>query len=108
MKTELGDVPYFEGYKYVGYQIAKDHQYQLLGGQLIVSSNVLYYESLPAMVYEKAVPKRFIFEEIGGGERPPVRGEWYVHDVGEIKFAYVNVSTPHMIVRPVYSDEVNE
>ena len=104
MKTEMGAVPYFEGYKYVGYGKVQYEQYILRSGQLEYWGTVVVNDDV-GLLYEKAVPKRFVFEEVGRGERPPIRGEWYVTEVGEIKFAYVNVPTHHMIVRPVYADE---
>lgn len=98
-KYENISVPYFEGYRCVGYIPTRIGQYFLKEGELICADTNLLYEWL---TYEKILPKRYVFEETGEF-RQVKTGELCLSEEGTISRWYSQYPSlfEHKILRKV-------
>lgn len=86
MKTENISVPYFEGYKCVGYKHPKKGEYYFCPFYPLKQANYDFHDT-PFLVYEKISPKRYIFEETGE-YRKVKPGELYLSNEGIVRRWY--------------------
>lgn len=76
-KYERISVPYFEGYKCVGYKHPKKGEYYFCPFYPLKQAYYDFHDT-PFLVYEKIPPRRYIFEETGE-YRKVKTGEWYIY-----------------------------
>lgn len=81
-KYERISVPYFEGYKCVGYKHPKEGEYYFCPFYPLKQAYYDFHDT-PFLVYEKIPPKRYIFEETGE-YRKVKTGDLYLRKEGTI------------------------